>query len=292
MNRLRLWVTVLIVWLIFIFNIERINSPINIRSYTYIFVAIAAVVAILPKADRWSYLAMIIIPVPSFLLFKAIGRGQSLLGPALPLTVTQVMGIAVTGLISRQISIGLREVEKLVNEITSGYLGKAPKSFSEAQSAIYRELRRARLHHRPLSVITLKIDEKSVQVVLPKLVSEIQQAMMNEYVLAGITRVLDKNVSDFGTIARRGNYFVVVLPEVPIENAPDVASKLQKAVQQAFDVKLFTGTASFPDEAVTFEALVRQAMDDADEVGVSTPLQEGYRPDGREPEISSQRLNL
>lgn len=299
MNRLRFWITVLIVWLIFVFNIERINSPVNIRSYTYIFVAIAAVVAIIPKTNRLSYLALILIPVPSFLLFKSFGRGDSLWGAALPLTVTQVSGIVVTGLISRQISSGLREVERLVDEITSGYVGKPAKSFSEAQDIIYRELRRARHHQRPLSVVTLKIDEKSVNLALPKIIAEVQKAMMNEYVLAGVTRILAQNVSDFGTIARRDNYFVVVLPETSNQEAPEVAAKLEKIVYDNLKVNLLSGTASFPEEAVTFEALVNLATKAADDKELNTinyivePKKEDYSrpPDTIEREISSQRVN-
>lgn len=300
MNRLRFWITVLIIWLIFVFNIERINSPVNIRSYTYIFVAIAAVAAIIPKTNRLSYLALILIPVPSFLLFKSFGRGDSLWGAALPLTVTQVSGIVVTGLISRQISSGLREVERLVDEITSGYIGKPAKSFSEAQDIIYRELRRARHHQRPLSVITLRIDEKSVDLALPKIIVEVQKATMNEYVLAGVTRVLAQNVSDFGTIARRDNYFVVVLPETSNEEASEAATKLENIVYENLKVNLISGTASFPEQAVTFEALVNLATQAADDRAfgkldhvVEAKKEEYSRPppDNIEREISSQRIN-
>ncbi|MCB0209506.1 MAG: diguanylate cyclase [Anaerolineae bacterium] len=269
MNRLRFWVIILIVWLIFIFNIERINSPVNIRSYTYIFVAVAAIAAIIPKTNRLSYLALILIPIPSFLLFKSFGRGDSLWGEALPLTVTQVSGIAVTGLISRQISNGLREVEKLVNEITCGYIGKPAKNFSEAQDIIYRELRRARHHQRPLSVVTLKLDESSVDIALPKMITEVQGAMMNEYVLAGVTRLLARNVSDFGTIVRRDNDFVVVLPETSCQEATKVASKLEQIVHENLNITMLSGTASFPEQAVTFEGLLNLATKSADDKKVN-----------------------
>lgn len=264
MHHLRLWVIVLTVWLIFIFNIERINSPINVRSYTYIFVALAAVIALaFPRARRLSYLALLFIPAPSFLLFKAIWRGDTVLGYALPLTVTQVSAILFTGLITRQISYGLRDVEQLINTITSGYIGKLPKAFSEAEGLIYKELRRARRHQRPLSVVTLRVDPESIQVTLPKITEEVQRAMMNEYVLARITRILDQNVTDFGTIALRDNHFIVVLPETPGSDAPLVAKNLQQAIQKELDIQLFTGTASFPNDAVTFEALVERAIKDA-----------------------------
>lgn len=274
MNGLRFWTTILIIWLIFVFNIERINSPINIRSYTYIFIALAAVLALAwHKTSRLSYLALIFIPAPSFLLFKLIWRDDPVFGQALPLTITQVSGIVLTGLIARQISYGLRDVKQIVNNVTTAYIGKLPQSFSEAQGIIYKELRRARRHHRPLSVITLQVDPASVKVALPRMIKEIQQVMMNEYAMAGITRVLDSNVTDFGTIALRDNQFIVVLPEITDHEAPLIAQSLCNAVQEKMDVKLHIGTASFPTEAVTFEALIDLASSKANHLEYHEPAQ-------------------
>jgi GGDEF domain-containing protein len=291
MRKLRLWVVLLIVWLIFIFNIERINSPINIRSYTYIFVALAAVIALaIPKTRRLSYLAIMFIPVPSFLLFKVIWRGDILLGEALPLTVTQVSAIILTGMITRQISYGLRDLEQLVNTITSGYIGKLPKTFEEAEGAIYNEVRRARRHHRPLSVIALKVEPESFQVALPRVIQQIQRAMMNEYVLAGITRVLDENVPDYGAIALRNNHFIVVLPETTDREAPLLAQTLQKTVQEKVEVKLLAGTASFPIEGVTFEALVELAIHNAEQAKPQS-VQTDLISEQPEPVVISSSLN-
>jgi hypothetical protein len=293
MRNLKLWVVALIVWLIFIFNIERINSPINVRSYTYIFVAIAALIALaLPRTRRLSYIALLFIPVPSFLLFKAIWRGDTVFGEALPLTITQVCAIILTGFITRQISYGLRDIEQLVNTITSGYIGKLPKTFAEAEGLIYKELRRARRHQRPLSVVTLKLDPQSVQIALPRITKTVQQAMMNEYVLASITRILDENVTDFGTIALRDNHFIVVLPETPGNEAPVVAKNLQQAIQKEMNIQLFTGTASFPSDAVTFEALVELAITNTD--GQPEPGQAASAhpaSEQHEPEVISESVN-
>ena len=158
------------------------------------------------------YLVLLLIPVPLFLWFKALWSGDPIIGSALPLTVTQISAIVLTGFISIQISYNLREVEQLIHNITFNYIGKHPQSFAEAQQSIYRELSRARRYHRPLSVVTLKVDPESVKAAVPKLTKEVQQAMMNEYLFARITRVLNEAVSDFGTIALRNNHFIVVLP--------------------------------------------------------------------------------
>jgi GGDEF domain-containing protein len=266
MKKLRLWTTVLIIWLIFLFNIERINSPINIRDYTYIFVAITAVVTVvLPRLRRLPYWALMLISIVAFLLFKAFWSGHLIWGKALPLTVTQISAVVLTGLISRQIHYGLREFEDVVNNITFGQVGSLPKPFSEMQGSIYREVRRARRYQRPLSVITLKIDEDSIQVALPKMIEAVQQAMMKQYVVAKVTRILDDDIDDFGTITLRDDCFILVLPEKTASEAHLIAQRLENTVQEKVSIEVQTGTASLPNEAVTFEALVELAIKNVDQ---------------------------
>lgn len=269
MKSLRLWITVLIVWLIFFFNVERINSPINIRSYTYIFVAlVAAITLILPRLQRIPFLMLLIIPVPIFLGFRAFMERGSwydnlFTGYALPLTVTQVSAIILTGLLARQIHYGLQEFEEVIANITFNYIGKLPRPFSEGQGPMYREVKRARRYHRPLAVIALKVDERDIKVVLPHMVKEVQHAMMRQYVLAGVARILDNNIHDFETIALRDNNFILVLPEITGEEADQIAQKLQDAVNEQLKIQLQVGTANFPGEAMTFESLVEMALKNA-----------------------------
>jgi GGDEF domain-containing protein len=276
MKSLRLWITLLILWLILFFNIERINSPINIRSYTYVFVAIVvSLTLVLPRLQRLPFLILLVIPVPVFLVFRAfIERGHwydnLLTGYALPLTVTQVSAILLTGLLARQIHYGLQEFEDIIANITFGHIGKLPKPFSEGQGSMYREVKRARRFHRPLAIVALKVDEADIQVVLPKIVKEVQQAMMKQYVLAGVARILNDNMQDFDTIALRDNNFIVVLPEINGEEAHQVALKLADVVKERLKIKLQVGTANFPQEAMTFESLVELALENAQRQPVAT----------------------
>jgi GGDEF domain-containing protein len=271
MKNLRFWIVVLIIWLIFFFNVERINSPINIRSYTYIFVAVmVAITLALPRLQRMPFLILLIIPVPIFLGLRAtLEKGDwyynLLAGYALPVTVTQVSAIILTGLLARQINYGLREFEGVIQSITFGYIGQLPKHFSDEQGPMYREVKRARRYHRPLAVIALKINEGDLQVALPKMVKEIQQAMMREYVMAGIARVLNESMHDFDTIALRDNHFILVLPEISTEEVNRIAHQLEETVKERMKIRLQVGTANFPDEAMTFESLVELALKHAAE---------------------------
>lgn len=265
MTRLRFWTIILITWLILLFNIERVNSPINIQAYTYIFVALTAVLTLMLPRLRWlSYWTLILVSIVVFLLVKVFWHQHMIWGAALPLTVTQVSIIVLTGSISRQINSGLRELEDVISGITFNRIGSLPRSFSEMQGSIYKELRRARRYQRPLSVVTLRVDQDALQRALPEMIKTVQQAMMREYVFANVSRILDENMDDFDTITLRDNNFVLILPEKTSDEAWLVAQQLQEVIQEEMHITLQTGMANFPDEAITFETLIEKAIESVD----------------------------
>ena len=176
------------------------------------------------------------------------------------LTVIQIIAIILTGLLARQISYELTEFEDVIANITFGYIGKRPASFAEEQSEMYREVRRAARYGRPLAMIALKIDADTLQVPLPQIVENVQKAMMKEFTMAGIARILDDNMLGFDTIALRDNYFIVTMPETRIQDIQQTAQRLKNVIKSKMNIAVYIGTASFPDEAMTFESLVELAV--------------------------------
>lgn len=272
MKKLRFWIGILSIWLIFFFNIERIlfKADVNIiRSDTYFFVAIVALATLLlPRLRGVSFALLLIICTAFFLWFwyydpdwkKHVVSHFAHLNATVLLTIIQINAIVLTGLLARQITYQLSEFESVITNITFGQIGKQPAPFSEEQSAMYREIKRARRYERPLSVMALKVDTETIQAALPRMVKEVQQAMMREYTLAGMARTLNDNLHGFDTIALRDNFFIVVLPETTSETVPHITQRLEKAIKEKLDIQVQIGTASFPDQAMTFERLIELAM--------------------------------
>ncbi len=149
--------------------------------------------------------------------------------------------------------------------MTFGRIGNAPASFSDEQRVLYNEMMRARRYKRPLTVLAIKIDEKTIQRALPKMLEEIQQAMMSEYVWAGMTRILDESLLDFDTIVRREDHFLILLPETEEKDIPSVTRRIKQAIEAELDVTFSLGTANYPADAPTFESIVEMAIQKADQ---------------------------
>jgi GGDEF domain-containing protein len=264
MRRLRFLVAILIIWLFLFYNIERLSKPININRVAYIFVPIMAILTILvPRLRKVSLGVLLVVPIPIFLVFKA-WLGYLVWGTAIPLTVTEICVIALTTILARRVSNGLREFESAIANITIGQVGKLPEPFSTGQGEMYREVRRARHHQRPLTLMAIGIEEGSIQIALDRMVQEVQQAMMKQYMLSGVSKILCDELADYNIIAQRNDHFLALLPEVTPEKLTDLIERLRGAVSERVGVALQIGVASFPEDAVTFESLVEKAVEEMD----------------------------
>jgi GGDEF domain-containing protein len=271
MRRLRFLVAVLIIWLFLFYNIERLSEPINITRVAYTLVPFMAVLTILiPRLRKVPLGVLLVVPIPIVLVLRAWLR-YGVWGMYIPLTVTEICVIALTTILARRVSNGLGEFESAIANITIGQVGKLPEPFSTGQGQMYREVRRARYHQRPLMLMAIGVKEESIQVALDRMVQEVQQAMMKQYVLSGVARTLCDELEDYNIIAQRNDHFLALLPEVTPERLTELIERLNKAVSEQLEVTLQIGTASFPEDAMTFESLLEKAVREMDAEPESGP---------------------
>jgi GGDEF domain-containing protein len=103
-----------------------------------------------------------------------------------------------------------------------------------------------------------------MEVALDRMVQEVQQAMMKQYVLSDVARRLREGLEDYNIIARKNDHFLVLLPEVASEDLPVLAAQLRQAISDQVGVTLQVGISSFPEDAVTFESLLERAVGEMD----------------------------
>jgi GGDEF domain-containing protein len=262
MKRMRFLVAMLIIWLFLFYNIERLSKPVDIAGVAYTFVPIVAALMIsVPRLRRVPLWALLGVPIPIFLVLKA-WAGFPVWGMAMPLTTTELCVIAVTIILARWVSNGVGEFESAIAHITIGEVDRLVEPFSTGQAEMYREIRRARHHQRPLALMAVGVGEKSIQVALDRMVQEVQRAMMKRYVLSDVARTLCHRLEDYNVVAQTNDHFLILLPEVTSDQLIDLVGRLRQVVSEQVGVALQIGTASFPDDAVTFESLVEKAVEE------------------------------
>ena len=114
------------------------------------------------------------------------------------------------------------------------------------------------------TLMAVGVEENSIQVALDRMVQEVQRAMMKRYVLSDVARTLCHRLEDYNVVAQTNDHFLILLPEVASEQLTDLVGRLRQVVSEQVGVTLQVGTASFPDDAVTFESLVDKAVEEMD----------------------------
>ena len=282
MKQLRTRAIILGIWFVFVFNIERIlravangglfSDEINLfQSYTYIFVAlIFLVILALPKMKAPIFIVLMSSSVSLFMVLwynlvqwdNYVVTDGNQVATLTTLAIVQVSAIVLTGLLTRQVNASIHEFEDVIASITYNHIGARPKPFFDTQGEMYRELKRARYYQRPLSVVAIEMDQADITANIPAVVDDVQQALMKEFVLAKIARLLDLKLDEFNSIALKDNNFVIVLPETDVETLPETISRLKRTLLEEMNISPSIGTATFPEGAVTFERLVEMAIAD------------------------------
>lgn len=254
----------LIAWLVFFYNIERVRWFIGagqiqfVTRYAYIFVALAALVTLaLPALHRLPLWLLGTVGVTLFLFLKS-WFGYPLGGTALAVTATEIGAILVTGLLTRQVISAIGEFENSIVNFTIKHVGRQTKAFDIEQGEMYQEVRRARAFSRPLTLMAIEPGTSSFEVATEKMVEEVQQATMKQYVLAALAKELEDQLGPYSVIAQDDDRFLVLLPEASKADIPRLITQVRGQVQESMGLELRIGTATLP-EVETFDDLVETA---------------------------------
>jgi hypothetical protein len=259
MKKIRFRVIILILWFFSLYMFDRLLDPFALSNLAMILMIAAAIFTILlPRLSgvpRW-----VVIFVPIFLLFGIkFMRGELYGDMNLFLTFLEVLAITTTTLLVRWVSLPLMEFEKVITQITLGQPERATEPILSGHETIYREVRRARNHQRPLALISVGIDEKSIVVYGEENAQEIQFFMIKQLKLRGLSRILCSELEDCAIIVKENNHFLAVLPETLPEETLVVMERMRHKASVELGVEIKLGMATLPKDSYTFEGLVDKA---------------------------------
>jgi len=210
------------------------------------------------KPPLWSFL----IAFPPYFALRAF-LGYPIDMSRLPIIVTEVSAIGITIMLTRVIGKSLDQVQQIITDLTLGDLKEGTQNFESGQGWLYREIRRARTFERPAALLIVSpLDKhlnKHCENISDYFIRDAQNRVLNQYVSARTARFLREVLRDCDVITQRDDQFVILLPETDKQNVREITSKLRKAAQEKLNMDLQIGVSTFPDEAVTFEGLLKLA---------------------------------
>lgn len=255
-------------WFFLLYNIERLIAPINIASFVYILsLVVVLCIILLPKLYQLSFEWLLLSLLILFFSLKILLDYQ-IGGAKLPITITEISVLGLTLILSLLIRRRLETLQELLTNLTIGQFNEDVREFSTGQGEIYREIRRARRHHRPASLLAISIFEPTAQptrnqlteyVPLGRFLEEVQREVLNKYISTRIANILVTELSDLAIITQRKNHFVTLLPETDGESLHEIVQRLKAIAQEKLGLQFKIGMSTFPDEAITFETMLERA---------------------------------
>lgn len=278
MKKIRLRVIVLASWLVLISLIGGLLSPAALNKVTFGFVLVMVVAGLLlPRKPAFQRSAIMFFFIVALLIVKFI-TGDLLGYRAILLAIVEVCVITITLILSGWVGMSLTGFENAVTKLTLGQREKKVDPGIPGQGSIYREVRRARNHQRPLALISIGVDEKTIDLADDQMVQEIQRSMLKQFKLRELSKLLSEQLEDCAVIVQDDDRYLAVLPDTLPEEISYVVERLRQKALVEVGVAVKIGVATLPGDGYTFEGLVDKAnqMMQVDREPQSAPVRDQH----------------
>ena len=259
MKQLRTRALILVLWLVGLYLLVHFSQLISVSPNTFVYALLLTAVFLgAPHLNKVNFVSLIVLPAVIYLGIQAL-MDLPLTGSALSNTVIGTLAIIFTSLLLVWVREPVYEFENAVASLTFKQPERIIETASEGQSILYREVRRARNHQRPLSIMAVAVDENTMKGSVDRMVKEAQFSIIRQYTLSDVSRTLCDKLEDCDIVVQTNNHFLVVLPETKPEDLPGLIERLQKQIAEQVGVEIKVGTASLPQDSFTLEGLLDKA---------------------------------
>jgi hypothetical protein len=199
--------------------------------------------------------------VAKVLLYTSAGKHPLLGGVYTYLTVTEMGLLLITLLLAHRVAFAIDDFEGAVRRVSFRHTNKRIRQLDEADDEIQLEMFRSRHYHHPLGILIVQPESGFAQAAMHRAVREVQQAMMYTYASRSMAQTFSKYIRRTDLIMEQTDRerFVILCPDTNAADLALLAEYLQVVAQEELSASVACGAATFPDEAITFEELMRQA---------------------------------
>ena len=217
------------------------------------------------KMSMYSYMgAWIIIYI---FVWAVYWRFLPILRTVEELTV-QFLLIEISAALSHNVGTQINNVNAILSEVANGAYPNRTIDFKMASNAINTEMTRSRRYSRPLSVLVFQLVQAPHE---DKNVQGIERDLSSHFLAAKVGRIINSHARQTDLIMRDYGYrFVVLCPETNAEAANTLVRRIYQSIEEDVGSEAAWSTASFPEEALSFDELYERALSRLPELGSST----------------------
>ena len=262
---------VLLVYLSFFLNIERLDVQgwVPIETFVYVLTTLAVVLGlIVPVLRRQKLLYCLVFWALIFFLSKSmLFDSQPILGGKYTfITLLELITYLQAVYLNKVFTAELNHAARLIDEAIVPQMSHHVYPFEKAGTVTETEFMRSRRYDYPVCMLVVEPENGAenwpLDEDLKRAVRAIETRIREKYAttelaetIANLTRQTDF-VIDMDIPGR----FMLICPDITRENAEKFQKRLQEKVHQSLGVRLHCGVAEFPEDAPSFDGVMEVAV--------------------------------
>ena len=266
MKRLPISIIILILFLAFFFNLERIDvgnqELININTFVYILSTVAIVFTVmLTVLRRMNTVVLLLFWNLFYFVLKIVVFTEIPFwgGYYSYITLVEFTMFSIGVIIAHWVGANMDDFEKAVENITFSEIKRA-SNLRDAVDSINNEIYRSRRYNHPLTMIMVEPLKGSQEMILNQSVREVQESMISRYVSISLARALREYIRRTDMLVEQPDKgrFIVITPETNKVESERVVGKIYRAAS-SIGAEVAVGLCAFPNDALTLEDMLCRA---------------------------------
>jgi GGDEF domain-containing protein len=262
LRRYFLWCALYLALIFVLGQADYLGRPlINFAAYFY-FLAMIGVPATLffPHVTRVSPA----VPLAGWagvyvVLSFVIDRGHTSTSSDLSVMILELLLLQLGIWLAYRLAEEIAHAESVIDELALDAFPHRAEKLDEGSHRVRTEFNRSRRYHRPLSLVLLEVDPKS-QHDNGEVLKAIQYDIVNRFTVARVGQIVDDHLRQTDLVLRDRRWsYVLICPETELSAARLLAQRIANTVQEKTGLALHWGAAAFPEEALTFDDLLKTA---------------------------------
>lgn len=262
LRRYFLWSALYLALIFALGQADYMSRPlINFASYFYLVAMIGV-----PATLFFPHITRVSVAVPMLvwagvhaILSFVIDRGRTTTSSDFSVLVLEFLLIELGIWLAYRLARQITHAESVIDELATEAFPHRAQELDEGSLRVRTEFNRSRRYHRPLSLLLLEVDPRSHND-NGAVLKAIQYDIINRFTVARVGQIIDDRLRQTDLVLRDRRWcYVIVCPETDLSSALLLAQRITETVTEKTGLTIQWGAAAFPEEALTFDDLLKTA---------------------------------
>jgi GGDEF domain-containing protein len=163
--------------------------------------------------------------------------------------------------LAHQLALQITHAESVMDELAIDAFPHRAQELDEGSHRVKIEFNRSRRYRRPLSMLLMEIDPE-YQKDNREVLKTVQYDIVNRFTAARVGQIIDDRIRQTDLVLRDRRWcYVILCPETDLSAALLLATRIASVVKEKTGLSILWGVAAFPEEALTFDDLLKKARE-------------------------------